>query len=38
MIVTNDKKLFICVRVYTADEKLCEYEMFLVRNLKTGTN
>ena len=27
-----------CVSFYTADEKLCEYENFLVKCLKTGTN
>ena len=28
----------INVWFYTADEKLCKYEHFLVRNIKTGTN
>ena len=31
------KKHFICVSIYTADKKLCKYEFFFVRNLKTGT-
>ena len=32
------KKIFICVSLYTADEKFWNYEKFLVRNLKPVTN